>query len=89
MSWGGVFGEFFLILNIVAGTGDHDTQDDLQADLTPYHVGCRVSPTAVTGVAGTNSYLKNEFVPGDRISKKKEGRHQKIKTLTGERTRNC
>jgi hypothetical protein len=57
--------------NIVAGTGDHDKyqyargpQDDLQADLTPYHVSCRVLPTAVTGVADTNSYLKYEFVPG-------------------------
>jgi hypothetical protein len=57
--------------NIVAGTGDHDKnqyargpQDNLQADLTPYHVGCRVLPTAVAGVAGTNSYLKCEFVPG-------------------------
>jgi hypothetical protein len=57
--------------NIVAGTGDHDKnqyarvpQDNLQADLTPYHVGCRVSPTAVAGVADTNSYFKYEFVLG-------------------------
>jgi hypothetical protein len=57
--------------NIVAGTRDHDKnqyaqdpQDDLQADITPYHVGCRVLPNAVAGVAGTNSYLKYKFVPG-------------------------
>ncbi len=57
--------------NIVAGTGDHDKnqyargpQEDLQVDLTPYHIGCRVFPTAVTGVAGTNLYLKYQFVPG-------------------------
>jgi hypothetical protein len=57
--------------NIVAGTGDHDKnqyargpQDDLQADLTPYHVGCCVSLTSVAGAAGTNSYLKYKFVPG-------------------------
>jgi hypothetical protein len=57
--------------NIVTGTRDHDKnqyargpQDDLQADLTPYHVGCRVSTTAVASVAGTNLYLKYEFVPG-------------------------
>jgi hypothetical protein len=40
----------------------------LQADLTPYHVGCRVLPTAVAGVAGTNPYLKYGFVPPHRIS---------------------
>ncbi len=47
--------------NIIAGTGDHDKsqyargpQDDLQADLTPYHVGCRVLPTAVAVAASTN-----------------------------------
>jgi hypothetical protein len=57
--------------NIVAGTGDHDKnqyaqgpQDILQADITPYHVGCGVLPTAVASVAGTNLYLNYEFVPG-------------------------
>jgi hypothetical protein len=47
--------------NIVAGTGDHDKnqyaqgpQDDLQADLTPYYVGCCILPTAVAVAAGTN-----------------------------------
>ncbi len=57
--------------NIVAGTGDHDKnqyargpQDDLQANLTPYHVGCCVLPTAVAGVAGTVLYFKCKFIPG-------------------------
>jgi hypothetical protein len=57
--------------NIVAGTGEHDKnqyawglQDNLQADRTPYHVGCHVLLTAVASVAGTNSYLKCGFVPG-------------------------
>ncbi len=61
--------------NIVTGTGDHDKnqyargpEDDLQADLPPYHVGCRVLPTVVAGVAGTNLYLKYGFVPPHRIS---------------------
>jgi hypothetical protein len=56
--------------NIVAGTGDHDKnqyargpRDELQVDLTPYRVGCRVLPTTVAGVAGTNSYFKYKFVP--------------------------
>jgi hypothetical protein len=57
--------------NMIAGTGDHDKyqyaqgpQDDLQADLTPYHVCCHVLPTVVAGIAGTNLYFKNKFVPG-------------------------
>jgi hypothetical protein len=61
--------------NISAGVGDHDKnqyargpRDNAQADITPFLAGCCVLLTAAAIVAGTNSYQKYGFVPGDRIS---------------------
>ncbi len=50
----------------------------MQADLTPYHVACRVLLTTAAVVAGTNSYQKYGFVPGDRISRYQRGQSEII-----------